>query len=264
MLQFCANLKWLFNEVPFLDRFAEAAKAGFTAVEYASPYEYKAADLRSKLTGHGLTQVLINTPTGDPAAGGASGWGCVPSKRSEFRDGVRKALDYAHALDCRLVHAMAGIQPADISYDTAAAVYTANIAWAAEEAKAAGVKLTLEPINQRDVPGFFLRTQEQGAAVVEAIGGDHVGLQFDVYHCQVAQGDVTRRIEKLMPVVAHMQVADVPNRNEPGTGEIAWGYVFNCIERLGYAGWIGCEYRPAEKTASGLTWRKHYASLSAA
>jgi len=265
MLQFCANLKWLFTEFSFLERFDEAAKAGFTAVEYASPYEYKAAELRSRLRGLGLKQILINTPTGDSAAGGASGWACVPGKGAEFRDGVRKALDYAHSLDCSLVHVMAGIQPSGVSYDTASAVYLMNIAWAVEEARGAGVKLTLEPINQQDVPGFFLRTQEQGAAVIEAIGSNHLGLQFDVYHCQVAQGDVTRRIEKFISAIAHMQIADVPGRHEPGTGEIAWDHIFHCIERLGYTGWIGCEYRPVHnKTAQGLAWQSRYASRPAA
>ncbi|HTO67643.1 MAG TPA: TIM barrel protein [Bradyrhizobium sp.] len=263
MLQFCANLKWLFNEVAFLDRFDEAAKAGFTGVEYASPYEFKASELRSRLTGLGLRQVLINTPTDDPKIGGGNGWACVPGKQAEFRDGVRKALEYAHGLDCRLVHVMAGIQPADVPHDVAANVYATNIAWAAEQAKTAGVKLALEAINQRDVPGFFLRTQEQGAAVIAAIGAEQVGLQFDIYHCQVTQGDVTRRLEKLMPLIVHMQVADVPARNEPGTGEIAWDYVFTTIERLGYAGWIGCEYRPAQSTKAGLDWRYRHASVKA-
>src|SRR5581483_5031211 len=139
-----------------------------------------------------------------------------------------------------------------------------NIAWAAEQAKPAGVKLALEAINQRDVPGFFLRTQEQGAAVIAAVGAEHVGLQLDIYHCQVAQGDVTRRLEKLMPLIAHMQVADVPGRNEPGTGEIAWEHIFRTIARLGYTGWIGCEYRPAQSTKAGLGWRSRHASGKAA
>jgi hydroxypyruvate isomerase len=132
------------------------------------------------------------------------------------------------------------------------------VAWAADLASPAGVRLVLESINQRDVPGFFLRTQEEGAAVIEAVGGDRVGLQFDIYHCQVAQGDVTRRLESLMPIVGHIQIADAPDRNEPGTGEIAWDYVFRRIDELGYAGWIGCEYRPATDTVSGLSWRTRF------
>ncbi|HLW93575.1 MAG TPA: TIM barrel protein [Roseiarcus sp.] len=258
MPKLCANLKWLFTELPFLERFDAAARAGFTAVEYASPYEYAAADLRARLNACALKQALINTPTGDPAEGGANGFACVPGGQGRFRDGLKRALEYAAALDCGLVHVMAGVQPAEASNETAAAVYAANLAWAAEAAAGAGVKLVLEAINQRDIPGFFLRTQEQGAAIIEAVGGDRIGLQFDIYHCQVAQGDITRRMEKLLPTIAHMQLADAPGRNEPGTGEIAWDYVFRRIDGLGYRGWVGCEYRPLGETTAGLVWRKRY------
>ena len=258
MPKLCANLKWLFTELPFLERFDAAARAGFAAVEYASPYEFATADLRARLNACALKQALINTPTSDPAEGGANGFACVPGRQDKFRDGLRRALEYASALDCGLVHVMAGVQPADASDQTAAAVYAANLAWAAEAAAGAGVKLVLEAINQRDVPGFFLRTQEQGAALIEALGRDRIGLQFDIYHCQVAQGDITRRMEKLLPVIAHMQLADAPGRNEPGTGEIAWDYVFKRIDELGYRGWVGCEYRPLGETTAGLKWRARY------
>jgi hydroxypyruvate isomerase len=253
MPRFCANVKWLFTELPFLERFDAAARAGFRAVEYASPYEYPAEEIRARLRACDLQQILFNTP-----AGGGSGMACIPDRREEFRDGVRRALDYAADLDCHLVHMMAGIQPPDLNRDTAAAAYAMNLAWAAEQAQAAQVKLVLEPINQRDVPGFFLRTQEEGAAMIAAVGSDRVGLQFDIYHCQVAQGDVTRRVETLMPVIAHMQLADVPGRNEPGTGEIAWDYVLSRIDALGYSGWIGCEYRPSTETTQSLSWLKRF------
>jgi hydroxypyruvate isomerase len=253
MPRFCANLKWLFTELPFLDRFDAAARAGFQAVEYASPYEFPVAEIRSRLNASGLKQVLFNTP-----AGGGSGMACIPGREEEFRDGVKKALDYAAGLDCSLVHLMAGIVPAGVARETASATYGDNVAWAADNAAPAGVKLVLEPINQRDVPGFFLQTQEQGAAMVEAVGRDRLGLQFDVYHCQVAQGDVTRRMETLLPVIAHMQIADAPGRNEPGTGEIAWDFVFRRMDELGYSGWVGCEYRPATETVAGLGWRGRY------
>jgi hydroxypyruvate isomerase len=258
MPRLCVNLKWLFTELPFLDRFDAAARAGFTAVEYASPYEHPAAEIRSRLRACGQQQVLFNTPPGDPARGGGSGLACIPGAQEEFRDGVKQALDYAAGLECGMVHLMAGRQPPDVSSDTAAAVYGANVAWAAEQAAAAGVLLVLEPINQRDVPGFFLRTQEQGASVIAAVGRERVGLQFDIYHCQVAQGDVTRRMETLMPVIAHMQIADVPGRNEPGTGELGWDFIFRRIDALGYRGWVGCEYRPATETMAGLNWRSRY------
>ncbi len=258
MARLCANLKWLFTEMTFLDRFDAAARAGFRAVEYPSPYDYSVRDLRARLCASGLEQILINTPSGDPAQGGGAGLASAPGRQAMFRDGLKQALEYASALNCGLVHVMAGIELPGVSHHAAAAVYASNVIWAMEAAKGSGVKLVLEAINQRDIPGFFLRTQEQGAALVEAIGTDCVGLQFDIYHCQVAQGDITRRMEKLMPLIAHMQLADAPGRNEPGTGEIAWDYVFRRIDELDYRGWIGCEYRPLGETTAGLAWRTRY------
>jgi hydroxypyruvate isomerase len=257
MPRLCANLGFLFGEVPFLDRFDAAAHAGFKGVEFASPYEYPAAELRARLKDAGLSLVLINSPAGNHAAG-ERGFACLPGRVDTFRDGVSQALDYAVALDCKLIHVMAGVPPADLAHDTAAALYAANLAWAGERGLSAGVKLVIEPLNPRDAPGYFLRTQEQGAAIVTAIGHDRLGLQFDIYHCQTAQGDVTTRLEKLLPVIDHMQLADVPGRHEPGTGEIGWEYVFRRIDELGYAGWIGCEYAPIGDTVEGLAWRRRY------
>jgi hydroxypyruvate isomerase len=153
---------------------------------------------------------------------------------------------------------MAGVPPAGLAYETALALYAVNLAWAAEKAKAAGIGLVIEPLNPRDAPGYLLNTQEQGAAIVAAIGRDRIGLQFDVYHCQTAQGDVTTRLEKLMPFIAHMQLADVPGRHEPGTGEIGWEFLFRRIDELGYQGWLGCEYAPVGDTVEGLAWRQRY------
>src|SRR5438067_737737 len=257
MPRFCANLGFLFAEMPFLGRFDAAARAGFTGVEYGSPYDHLASDLRARLKAAGLTQVLINNPAGDRAAG-ERGMACLPGRVAAFRDGVSQALDYAVALDCKLVHVMAGVPPADLPYDTALALYAANLAWAGERALSVGVKLVIEPLNPRDAPGYLLRTQEQGAAIVTAIGRDRLGLQFDLYHCQTAQGDVTTRLAALMPVIDHMQLADVPGRHEPGTGEIGWEFVFRRIDELGYAGWIGCEYQPQAGTVEGLAWRRRY------
>ncbi|HTV90338.1 MAG TPA: 2-oxo-tetronate isomerase [Stellaceae bacterium] len=257
MPRFCANLGFLFPDLPFLERFAAAADAGFTAVEYASPYEYTAAELRARLADNGLEQVLINSPAGDRARG-ERGFACLPGRQGDFRDGVSLALDYAVALRGRLVHVMAGVPPADLPYEAALALYAQNLAWAGEKALAVGVKLTIEPLNPRDAPGYLLKTQEQGAAIVEAIGRDRIGLQFDLYHCQTAQGDVTTRLAALMPLIAHMQLADVPGRHEPGSGEIGWDFVFRRIDELGYAGWIGCEYAPAGDTVEGLSWRRRY------
>jgi hydroxypyruvate isomerase len=257
MPRLAANLSMMFNEVPFLDRFAAARRAGFEGVEFLFPYEFPAATLRERLTGEGLSQVLFNMPPGD-WANGERGIASLPGRQSEFHESVKKALDYAAALDCRQVHCMAGIVPAGVSLTTAAAVYAANLAWAAEQAKPAGVRLVIEPINHRDMPGYFLNTQAQGAAIVEAIGRDRLGLQFDVYHVQVTEGDITKRMEQFMPVIAHMQIADVPARNEPGTGEIGWAYVFRRMDELGYQGWVGCEYRPAGDTLVGLSWRDRF------
>lgn len=258
MPRFAANLSMMFNEVPFLDRFAAARKAGFEGVEFLFPYEYPAAELRTRLMGEGLTQALFNMPPGD-WANGERGLASLPGRQAEFRESVKRALDYAAALDCRLMHCMAGIPAADVSPVTSAAVYAANLAWAAEQAAPAGVKLAIEPINHRDMPGYHLNTEAQGAGVVEAIGRERVGLQFDVYHVQITEGDITKKLEKYMPVIAHIQIADVPARNEPGTGEIGWRYVFRRMDELGYQGWVGCEYRPAGETVAGLGWRQQFA-----
>jgi len=258
MLKLSANLKWLFTEVPLLDRFDAAARAGFKAVEYPTPYEQPISVLASRLRDCGLTMGLINTPAGDKARGEQSGLACIPDRRAAFRDDLRKSLEYAVGLGCKLVHLQAGILPAGVSRDRGWATYVANVVWAAELASAAGLRLVLEPINQIDIPGFLLRTQEEGAAVIEAVGSDKVGLQFDIYHCQVEQGSVSRRLEALMPIVGHIQIADSPGRHEPGTGEIAWPHMFALIERLGYDSWIGCEYTPLRDTAEGLDWRARF------
>jgi hydroxypyruvate isomerase len=256
--RFAANLSMMFNEYPFLDRFGAAAKAGFSGVEFLFPYEYPTVDLKHRLEANGLTQALFNMPPGDWAAGDR-GLAALPGRQSQFRDSVKLALDYATTLGCKLVHCMAGIVPTGVSLTTAGSVYAANLAWAGEQALAAGVKLAIEPINHRDMPGYFLNTEAQGAAIVQAIGTDRVGLQFDVYHCQTTEGDLTKRMELHLPLIVHMQIADVPARNEPGTGEIGWPFVFRRMDELGYTGWVGCEYRPAGDTVAGLAWRRTFA-----
>jgi len=259
MPRFAANLSMMFNEKPFLDRFDAAARAGFKGVEFLFPYEHPPAEIRRRLDANGLTQALFNMPPGDWAKG-ERGLASLPGRQTEFRDGVKRALEYAEALRCKLVHAMAGIVPSGVSAVTAGGVYATNLAWAGEQAVKAGVKVVIEPINHRDMPGYFLNTQAQGAGFVEAIGRDRLGLQFDVYHVQVTEGDITKRMELHMPIIAHMQIADVPARNEPGTGEIGWEYVFRRMDALGYRGWVGCEYRPAGETDAGLSWLKRLAS----
>jgi hydroxypyruvate isomerase len=257
MPRFCANLTMMFNEVPFLDRFQAAAEAGFKAVEFLFPYDFPAAEIRSRLDANGLQQVLFNMPPGDWAAG-ERGTAALPGRQEEFRAGVEKALEYAAVLGCTRLHCMAGIPPAGLVPGAAANLYIANLAWAAERAHAAGVLIVIEPINHRDMPGFLLNTTAQGAGVVAALGADRVRLLFDVYHCQVTEGDITSRMKALLPIIGHIQIADVPARNEPGTGEIGWRYVFSQMDAIGYDGWVGCEYRPAAGTQVGLAWRNSF------
>ena len=259
MPRFAANLSMMFTELPFLERFDAAAKAGFEAVEFLFPYDHPAAEIRARLDAAGLRQVLFNAPPGDWAAG-ERGTAGLPGRQAEFRDGIHRAMDYAETLGNTMVHVMAGIPDAALRAGVAQATYVANLAWAVEQAGPHGISLVIEPINHRDMPGYLLNTTDQGAAIVEALGRDRLGLQFDVYHCQVTEGDLTRRMERLMPVIAHIQVADVPGRNEPGTGEIGWTHVFEAMDRFGYSGWVGCEYRPAGDTVSGLGWLPRFRS----
>jgi len=257
MPRLCANLGFLFCEVPFLDRFAAAAKAGFAGVEYASPYEHPARELKARLDDNGLIQVLINTIPGDRAKGDR-GLACVPGREAEFRATVDQALDYAGALGCERIHVLAGVPPRGMSREAALDLYKRNFAWAGEKAVKQGVRLMIEPLNPKDAPGYLIATQEQGAAMVEAIGRDRTGLQFDTYHCQLSQGNLANRLAALMPAIGHIQIGDVPERHEPGTGEIAWDYLFRRIDALGYDGWIGCEYNPAGETEAGLGWRQRF------
>jgi hydroxypyruvate isomerase len=251
MPRFAANLSMMFTEAPFLDRFALAAEAGFKAVEFLFPYDHPATEVAARLRGAGLQQVLFNMPPGDWNAG-ERGLACLPDRQDEFREGVQRALDYAAALGCPRLHAMAGIPAAGLPYATAMATYTANLAWAAETCAAAGVRLLIEPINPVDVPGYFLNSFDLAADIIRAL--PQVGLQFDIYHCAMMAGRIVDRARALLPAIGHMQLADVPGRNEPGTGEINWPFVFARIDEMGYRGWIGCEYRPRAGTEAGLGW----------
>jgi hydroxypyruvate isomerase len=257
MPRFAANLSMMFNEVPFLDRFALAAKAGFKGVEFLFPYEHPAAEIAARLKDNGLQQVLFNAPAGDFAKG-ERGMAAIPGKQAAFRESIKLALEYATALACPRLHIMAGLKPEGVAHDTLTAVYGTNLAYAAEECAKVGVKPIIEPINHRDIPGFFLNTTDQAAAIIAAIGPEKLGMQFDLYHCQITEGDVVKRVEKHLPLIAHMQVADTPGRHEPGTGEVNWPFVFKTIDALGFRGWIGCEYRPAGETLAGLSWFAPY------
>jgi hydroxypyruvate isomerase len=257
MPKFAANISMMFNEIPFLDRLAAARAAGFDAVEFLFPYEFPATEIATRLKDQGLANVLFNAPPGDWNQG-ERGTACLPDRRAEFREGIKRALDYSAALGCPRLHVMAGLTPAGIPRDTLLATYAANLDWAAEECMKAGVKPIIEPINHRDIPGFFLNRTSEAVCVINAIGPERLGLQFDLYHCQITEGDVSRRAAELLPYIAHMQVADTPGRNEPGTGEVNWPFVFDAIDASGYRGWIGCEYRPKGDTLAGLGWFAPY------
>jgi hydroxypyruvate isomerase len=257
MPKFAANLSMMFNEHPFLNRFAAARLAGFEAVEFLFPYEWPAAEIAKRLQDNGLSLVLFNGPPGDWGAG-ERGLAALPDRRAEFREGIRRALEYAAALACPRLHVMAGLAPAGMARDTLLATYAANLDWVAEQCAPLGVKPVIEPINHRDIPGFFLNTTGEARAIIEALGPARIGLQFDLYHCQITEGDVTRRAEALLPYIAHMQLADTPGRHEPGTGEVNWPFVLAAIDAMGYRGWIGCEYRPKGETAAGLGWLAPY------
>jgi hydroxypyruvate isomerase len=253
MPRFCANLSMLFTELPFLDRFEAAAKAGFAGVEYLFPYEYEPDEILDRLKANGLTQVLFNMPAGDWAAG-ERGLAALPDRAGEFREGVAKAARYAGALGTSSVHCMAGILPPGIDAASARHTYVENLRFAAEAFSDLSANVLIEPINTRDMPGYFLTHTRQAMDVIAEVGAGNVRLQYDCYHMQIMEGDLTPTIERLLPSIAHIQIADTPGRNEPGTGEINYPFIFAHLDRIGYAGWIGCEYRPRGTTADGLGW----------
>jgi len=253
MPKLAANLTMLFNEVDFLDRFETAAKAGFKGVEYLFPYPYPKEQLSEKLAQHGLIQVLHNLPAGDWAKG-ERGIACLPDRVGEFQDGVGKAVDYAYALGCKQVNCLAGIAPPGVVPEKVRETFAANLRFAAEELEAAGIRLLIEPCNTRDIPGFYLNRSEQALAIIDQVGSDNLRLQYDIYHMQIMEGDLAPTIERNLERIGHMQLADNPGRNEPGTGEINYPFLLQFIYKLGYEGWMGCEYKPARTTLEGLGW----------
>lgn len=257
MPKFAANLSMQFNEVDFLDRFAAAAKAGYKGVEYLFPYAYAKDDLAAKLAENGLTQVLFNMPPGDWAKG-ERGLACLPDRVGEFQESVGKAIDYAKALRCPCVHAMAGIRPEGVAEDKVRATYVANIKFAAAETAKAGLTLVIEPINFRDMPGFYLNYSKQALDVIAEVGAPNLKLQYDIYHMQRMEGELANTIKANIGAIGHMQLADTPGRHEPGTGEINYPFLFKVIDEAGYDGWIGCEYVPAAGTEAGLGWFAPY------
>jgi hydroxypyruvate isomerase len=253
MPKFAANLSMLFTDNDFLDRFGSAAAAGFKGVEYLFPYAFSAADISQRLKDGGLKQVLFNLPAGDWDAGDR-GIGCLPDRVGEFREGVDKAIEYAGALGCGQVNCLAGIAPDGAKEGALRETFVGNLRYAAAKLQAAGIKLLIEPINVFDIPGFYLNHTNQALDIIAEVGSDNLFLQYDIYHMQRMEGELAATIERNLANIAHMQLADNPGRHEPGTGEINYQFLFGHIDRIGYDGWIGCEYKPAAGTVAGLGW----------
>ena len=255
MPRFAANLTMLFTEHPFLDRFERAAQAGFEAVEFLFPYAWHAEEIRQRLDAHGLTLVLHNLPPGDWDAG-ERGIACHPDRIGEFRDGVERGIAYAQALGVRQLNCLAGKAPAGVPEAVLRETFVGNLVHAAAALKAAGLRLLIEPINTFDIPGFYLSRTAQAVALLDEVGADNAFVQYDIYHAQRMEGELAATLEKYLPRIGHIQLADNPGRHEPGTGEIHYPFLFAHLDRIGYAGWIGCEYKPATTTEAGLGWMK--------
>jgi hydroxypyruvate isomerase len=253
MPKFAANLSTLFNELSFLDRFAAARAAGFDAVEFLFPYAFEAEQIAQRLARYKLDLVLHNLPAGDWAAG-ERGIACDPRRVGEFQDSVELALEYAEELGVKQLHCLAGKIPPNVPHERVHATYVANLRFAAEQFRAHGLNLLIEPINNRDIPGYFLTHTRQAAAIIAECGAGNLFLQYDIYHMQRMEGDLAETIRAHLGLIRHVQLADVPGRHEPGTGEINFPFLFRLIDELGYDGWIGCEYIPRADTAAGLAW----------
>ncbi len=257
MPRFAANLTMMYNEHAFLERFAAAARDGFKAVEYLFPYEFPAAELKARLDAHGLVQALFNAPPGDWAAG-ERGIASLPGREDEFRRAIDTALDYARVIGNDTLHVMAGLIAPTQDRARHRDVYLRNLAHAAEASRAQNVTIVIEPINPRDMPGFFLNRQDDAQAICREVGAPNLLVQFDCYHCQIVEGDLAMKLKRDIAGIGHIQIAGVPQRHEPDVGEIHYPYLFELIDALGYDGWIGCEYRPKAGTSEGLGWLAPY------
>ena len=257
MPEFSANLSFLYQDLSFLERFAAAAKDGFGALEYLGPYAEPKEKVAEALKESGLKQALFNVPSGN-WAGGERGIACLPDRVEEFRDGVSLALDYAGALDCPLLNVISGLVPKGADLEALESVLVENLKYAAARCADAGVKLLIEPINLRDIPGFFLSTTDHAERILDKVGSGNLYIQYDFYHMQIMQGDLIPTFVRLQDRIAHVQIADNPGRNEPGSGEINYAFILSELDRLGYGGWVGCEYKPKAGTSEGLGWMKPY------
>ncbi|WP_282876040.1 hydroxypyruvate isomerase [Pseudomonas peli] len=260
MPRFAANLSMLFTEVDFLDRFDAAAAAGFSGVEYLFPYDFPSEVIKARLDANRLEQVLFNLPAGDWAKG-ERGIACHPDRVEEFRAGVDQAIAYAKVLGNTQINCLAGIRPQGLDCATVEQTFVDNLKFAAEKLQAAGIKLVMEMINTHDIPGFYLNTTKQALAIRDKVASPNLYLQYDIYHMQIMEGDLARTVEANLSVINHVQLADNPGRNEPGTGEINYRFLFEHLDRIGYQGWIGCEYKPATTTAAGLGWMKAHNAI---
>ena len=255
MPKFAANLTMLFTELPFMDRFEAAAKAGFEAVEYLFPYAFDKKELAAALRANGLEQVLHNLPAGN-WDGGERGIACHPDRVSEFKEGVGRAIDYATALGCPRHNCLAGKLPVGAALQDAHPTLVDNLRFAARELEGAGIRLVIEPINSFDIPGFFLTRTDQALALLDEVGSSNLKVQYDIYHAQRMEGELGNTLSRHIARIGHIQLADNPGRGEPGTGEINYAWLFRHIDAIGYTGWIGCEYKPRASTAEGLGWRQ--------
>ena len=255
MPQFAANLTMLFNELPFMDRFEKASSSGFKAVEFLFPYAYSAQEIYQKLVQNKLVVVLHKLPAGDWDAG-ERGIACLPDRVEEFQAGVTKAIDYAKVLGVNQLNCLAGKMPNGVDADSLRKTLVANLRYAAAELKKANIKLLIEPINTFDIPGFYLSKTHQALDILDEVGSDNLFIQYDIYHAQRMEGELCKTVEANLSKIAHIQLADNPGRNEPGTGEINYMHLFAFIDSIGYQGWIGCEYKPASNTEAGLGWMK--------
>jgi hydroxypyruvate isomerase len=258
MLRFAANLSMMYNEYAFLDRFAAAAKDGFEGVEFLFPYAHPVADIQSRLTSLGLTQALFNAPPGNWEAG-ERGIASLPGREDEFKQSIDTALSYATVLGNRSLHVMAGLIRPDQDRAQHRAVYLSNLAYAAKQAASAGITIVIEPINTRNIPGFFLNRQDDAQAICKEVGATNLKVQFDCYHCQIVEGDVAMKLRRDIAGIGHIQIAGVPERHEPDVGEVHYPYLFKVMQEIGYQGWIGCEYIPAGNTSEGLGWLRQLA-----
>lgn len=256
MPKLAANLSTLFPELDFLERFAAAAKASFRYVEYQFPYAWPAAEIARRARDAKVEVVLHNLPAGDFTKG-ERGIACLPGRETEFREGVERAIDYAKAANCPRLNCLAGLAPADGEHFEA---LVQNVRFAARKLGAAGLQLTLEPINTRTVPGFFLSRSAQAIDVLNAAGEGNAFLQYDFFHMQIMEGDLAKTLERLLARIGHIQLADVPDRHEPGSGEINFDFLLRHLDTLGYSGWVGCEYNPKGDTLEGLKWARPYLS----